>query len=239
MKKMMIVLLISVVGFFQSDAQTADEVVQKWTVAMGGAEKLASIQSIYLENELNIMNNEAPGVTYILNGKGCKTETDFNGQKIIDCYALNNGWNVNPLAGQPEAKQMPEAQIKWGQLRLEAAGPLFNYAAKKSVVELMGKEDVNGVQAYKVKLTTASGMKDIFFLDPYSFYILKESSTMNVNGQELEITNLFSDYRKTDNGYIMPYSTAVTLPGLSIAMTTKKIEVNRSIDPVIFDMPKK
>ena len=142
---------------------------------MGGQEKLASIQTIYSENELDIMNNTAPAKIYVLNGKGFKSETDFSGQKIIDCYTVNNGWNVNPLAGQPAAAKMPEGQVKPGQLRLEAAGVLFNYAAKGSKLELAGKEDINGKPAYKLSLTTASGVKDILYLD-ISTYLYSEGS---------------------------------------------------------------
>jgi len=237
MSKSILLFSLSAISVCCSYAQTADEIVNKWTTAMGGQEKLASIQSIYSENDLDIMNNTAPAKIYVLNGKGFKSETDFSGQKIIDCYTVNSGWNINPLAGQPTAAKMPESQVKPGQLRLEAAGVLFNYAAKGSKLELLGKEEVNGKPAYKINVTTASGVKDILYLDVNTFYILKESTMMSANGQEFEISTSFSDYRKTENGFIMPYSSIFSLPGLSVATTSKKIEVNKTIDPVIFDMP--
>ena len=172
MSKSILLFSLSATSVFCSYAQTADEIVNKWTTAMGGHEKLASIQSIYSENDLDIMNNTAPAKIYVLNGKGFKSETDFSGQKIIDCYTVNSGWNINPLAGQPAAAKMPESQVKPGQLRLEAAGVLFNYAAKGSKLELLGKEEVNGKPAYKINVTTASGVKDILYLDVNTFYIL-------------------------------------------------------------------
>jgi hypothetical protein len=238
MLKTILLFSLSATSVLWSQAQTADEIVNKWTMAMGGQEKLASIETIYSENELDIMNNTAPAKIYVLNGKGFKSETDFNGQKIIDCYTINNGWNINPLTGQPNAAKMPEAQVKPGQLRLEAAGVLFNYAAKGSKLELIGKEDINGKPAYKLSLTTASGVKDMLYLDINTFYILKEATLMSASGQEFEISTSFSDYRKTENGYLMPYSSIFSLPGISVATTSKKIEVNKTIDPVIFDMPK-
>jgi outer membrane lipoprotein-sorting protein len=238
MLKTTLLFSLSAISFITSKAQTADEIVSKWTAAMGGKEKLASIQSVYLENELDIMNNTAPAKIYILNGKGFKSETDFNGQTIIDCYTVNDGWSVNPLAGQPTATRMPEAQIKPGQLRLDAQGVLFNYDEKGSKIELAGKEDLNGIPVYKIILTTASGVKDVLHLDAKTFYILKETSVIAANGQEFEISTSYSDYRKTDNGYIMPYSNILTLPGVSATTTCKKIEVNKPIDPAVFAMPK-
>jgi hypothetical protein len=61
---------------------------------------------------------------------------------------------------------------------------------------------------------------------------------MNVNGQDIEITTALSDYRKTAEGFIMPYASVLDFPGLTIAFTNKKIEINKDIDPAIFEMPK-
>ena len=106
---------------------------------MGGKEKLASIKTVYTENEITVMNNPASGKTYAVNGKGYKSVIDFGGQNVIDCYIVNGGWSLNPLAGQPTAVNMPAAQVKMGQNALDVQGPLFNYAAKGSKAELIGK----------------------------------------------------------------------------------------------------
>jgi hypothetical protein len=219
-------------------AQTADEIVNKWTDAMGGREKLASMQTVYSENEINIMNNPAPNKAYLINGKGYKSETEFNGQTIIDCYTVNNGWSINPLAGQATAAVMPASQIKLGQLQLDAAGPLYNYASKGSKIEFLGKEDIKGNAAYKIGLTTAAGLQVTFFIDSVSYYIQKELIKINANGQDIEMTYTFSDIRKTPEGFMLPYSVELNLPGLDLSVTIKKVEINKEINPAIFEMPK-
>src|SRR5450432_1789245 len=85
---------ITAMGFIHVQAQTADEIINKWIDAMGGKDKLGSIKTIYTEDELNIMNNPAPRKSYLLNGKGFKSETEFNGQEIIDCYLADSGWKI-------------------------------------------------------------------------------------------------------------------------------------------------
>ena len=62
MKLTKIVFLVSIaaIGFMKTQAQTADEIVNKWVVAMGGKDKLSSIKTLYTEGELNIMSNTAP-----------------------------------------------------------------------------------------------------------------------------------------------------------------------------------
>ena len=236
--KIALFCIISLLSVINTKAQTADDIIKKWTNAMGGPEKLASIKSVYTENEINVMNNPASGKTYILNGKGFKSEIDLSGQLIIDCYTVNGGWSINPLAGQPTAVSMPAGQIKMGQLSFDASGPLYNYGAKGSQVELLGKEDLKGSSAYKIKLTTAAGTEVVYYISDSSYYIIQTVGKMNANGQDIEITTALSDYRKTADGYIMPYASELDFPGLTIGFTNKKIEVNKEIDPAIFVMPK-
>ena|SRR5579864_8892372 len=236
--KIYLLSTILLLGLIQAKSQTAGEIIDKWMNAMGGKEKLASINTVYTENEVNIMNNPAAGKTYVINGKGYKSEIDFNGQKVIDCYTANGGWSINPVAGQPTPVNMPESQVKMGQLQLDPAGPLFNYAGKGSKVELQGKEDLKGSSVYKIKLTTASGSEVIFYISDSSFYILKNVIKMKTEGQVIDIATQFSDFKKTPDGYVMPFSVELDIPGLTLTFTNKKIEINKEIDPAIFDTPK-
>ncbi len=61
---------------------------------------------------------------------------------------------------------------------------------------------------------------------------------MTVNGQEMEISVENSDFKKTDNGLIMPFLGKIDFPGLTITTIYKKIEINKEIDEAIFEMPK-
>jgi hypothetical protein len=237
LSKIVLLTLITAMGFIRAQAQTADEIINKWIGAMGGKDKLGSIKTIYTEGELNFMNNIAPRKTYLVNGKGFKSETDFNGQKIIDCYTTDSGWSINPLAGVATPTNMPAAQVKLGQLQLDAVGSLYNYAAKGSKATMLGKENLNGAASYKLQLTTASGIEMNFFIDTATYYILKEVTKMNADGQDIEIATVNSDYRKTEDGFVMPFSQEITLPGLTLTITSKKVEINKEIDAGVFDKP--
>ena len=102
MKLLKIALLtfITATGFINASAQTADEIINKYIDAMGGKEKISQIKTVYIEGEMDIMGNKAPSLTYIVNGKGYKSEVDFNGAKIISVYTDKGGWTLNPMAGQ-------------------------------------------------------------------------------------------------------------------------------------------
>ena len=58
-------------------------------------------------------------------------------------------------------------------------------------------------------------------------------------GQQVEITISYSDYKKTDYGFAIPYTTQLDFGSMfSMAIATKKVEINTPVDPKIFDMPK-
>jgi hypothetical protein len=56
--------------------------------------------------------------------------------------------------------------------------------------------------------------------------------------QDVDITTKFSDYRKTDAGYMIPYAIDIDLGQFQLSVAVKKVELNKTIDPAVFQMPK-
>jgi outer membrane lipoprotein-sorting protein len=118
-------------------------------------------------------------------------------------------------------------------------GPLMDYASKGNTVELQGRDTLSGVNAYKLKVKSKDGTESIMWLDPSTYYILKSTSKATVSGQEVETSAVFSNYKKTEYGYVMPTNTELTLPqGFALNITNKKVEINKEVDPKMFEQPK-
>ena len=226
-------LLSATLGIVTTQAQSVDDIVSKHIEALGGKTVLNSIKSIYVESTVEFMGNEAPSTTYILNGKGYKNELDFNGTKIVQCVTDKGGWAINPMAGATTAQPIPADQLKNYQLQLHVGGPLMDYAAKGYKAELTGKDSTS----YKIRLTTPDGIDMTYFIDQKTYLINKAVSKISMGGQEIETTAVFSDYRFT-NGYSLAYSQQVILPQVTLNITNKKVEINKDIDPAMFEMPK-
>ena len=130
---------------------------------------------------------------------------------------------------------MPEKQYKAGKAQLQVGGELFDYAAKGSKVELLGKDS----SLYKIKLTTKDSSETIYYIDPSTYYVTKMTKSGEVMGQQVEITISYSDFKKTDYGFTIPYTTQLDFGSMfSMAISTKKVEINPPVDPKIFEMPK-
>lgn len=235
-----LVLLLAGCSLATAHAQSADEIVNKHLTALGGKEKIKAIKSIYMEGSVNVMGNDAPLTITLLDGKGYRSEVEFNGQKIVQAYTDKGGWMINPMMGAADAQPIPKEQYEMAKEQIYAGGPLLDYATKGSKVELVGRENVNNVNAYKVKLTTADGTNTTFLIDPATYYITKVVKEANMGGQTAELAVSFSNYKKTDFGYTMPYTYETTLPqGFSMTSTISKVEINKQVDPKVFEMPAK
>ena len=232
----MIFFLLPVLSLMQ--AQTAEEIISKHVLAIGGKDILEKINTMSVESSTQVMGNDLPTVTTIVNGKGYKNESEMNGQKIVQCYSEKGGWSMNPMnGGAPEA--MPVNQLKAGKLQFDIGGPFFNYAAKGNKVELLGKEMVGNIQSYKLRLQTKDSVEISYFIDTASYYIIQTLQKSDMMGQEVIVKTSLSDYRKTDFGYVMPFAMDISFGDqFSLIIALKKVEFNKPVDPSIFEMPK-
>ncbi len=232
--KMGLALVMAVAGFNAVQAQTADEIITKYLVAQGGKDKLEQVKTLHMENTTQAMGNEGPSTVNIISGTGYKLASDFSGQSIIMVITDKGGWQVNPYGGATTPTALPDEVLKQSQSQLDIY-PLLNYAAKGSKVELTGKE----AGAYKLKVTDKNGSENNYFIDSATYHIVKSSATANFMGQNMEVTSSYSDFKPADMGIVFPYSVEISYGGqFSVTTTVKIIEINKTIDPSIFVMPK-
>lgn len=217
-------------------ALTADQVIAKSIDAMGGKDAISHVKSVSMETSVQVMGTDAPGTMIISDGVGYKTETDFNGSKIVQCYTPKGGWMVNPMAGSADPTPIPEEQFKVGKEQIHIGGPLVDYASRGSKVELVSSDP----GTYKIKLTTQDGVDFTYVFDATTFLVKSLATKGSMQGQEVEMTTSYSDYRKTDSGYLLPYAIGIDFGGqFSLSIAVKKVELNKNVDPAIFAMPSK
>jgi len=118
-------------------------------------------------------------------------------------------------------------------------GALFDYKAKGYNVELMGKEDLDGSPAYKIKIAKKSGNVSYEFIDAKTFLAVKSTGKRKQAGQEMEVESTTGNY-KAVNGVMMPFSIQQKAGGNTMfSLAVEKYEVNGPADDAQFHMPEK
>lgn len=246
MKKTFVLLTCFLSIFVAGFSQTVDEVINKHIEAMGGAEKLKSLKSSYMEGVAVMQNgNEIISKIYKVQGKLVRREIEFGMGSVTMIVTDKEGWSSNPRSGgafEPLPKEAVDAQ----QLELDLEGPLVDYAAKGHKVELLGKDTAGGKDAYKIKLTPKTGKEIVYFIDAKDYYIIRQTvkgggmfggggpnrGAQGTQAAPAEVNINYSDYKKTPEGYVFAY--AMSMGNSGNTMNFEKIEVNKPVDEKLF-----
>jgi hypothetical protein len=214
---------------FAAYAQTADEIVNKYVAAMGGAEKLASLKTVKLEGNMTTQGIDVAMIFTKKHETGMRVDMEINGTSNYRVVNNTKGWAFMPVMGQSEPQEMEAEEVKSSQSQLDVQGSLFNYKQKGAVLEYIATEKVEGKDAYKLKMVK-NGKEIFYFIDAVSNFIVKTTSKMSAQGQEMDLETSFSDYKQNAEGYWFPYTTT-TLQGV---ITFDKISANIAVDDKIF-----
>lgn len=232
MKALRIALLgLATASAFFAQAQTADEIISKYIDAIGGADAWHKVNTLKTEGTLTVQGNiPVTVVSTVINGKGARQDISAVGMQGYQILTPAAGWGYMPFQGQTKAEPKTPEEVKEGADELDAQGTLVDYKTKGHTVTLLGKDDIDGVEAYKIQVQQKSGKTETLFFDPKTYYVIRSISKVKANGQEVEQTVNLSNYKKLPEGIVVPMS--VTLP--MGEMVISKVTINGPVDEAIF-----
>lgn len=235
---LIIALLFGATNVF---AITADEVIAKYTKAIGGIEKIKAVKS-----EKMVVSVETGGMTisqtiFKKRPGMFREETQVQGKTSLQVFNGKEGWVVNPFSGRETVEAMPEDDIKDLKMQADIDGELIDYAKKGYKVSYEGEEDVDGSMAYKLKLVTDKNDVINFFIDIETSYLVKQSFTSKMeDGSESESEVTYSNF-KTVDGLVKAHEMAVISSYMGQKYTTPvkilSIELNKEMSDDLFKKP--
>jgi hypothetical protein len=229
-------LLAAVAVSFSTLAQTADEVVDKHYDAIGGKDNWRKVTSMKMEATVSTQGMDIPVTIFQVHNKAMKQEINVMNMVGYMIMTTEGGWNFLPFMGQTAPEPMTADDLEVGKENLDIQGELLDYKAKGHSIELLGKEDVDGTDCHKLKLTRKSGRSTTYLIDAKTFYVVRTISKAKANGQEVDLTVNMSNYQKQSFGIVLPLS--MENSSLPAPLVVSKVEVNPTIEASVFEVKK-
>jgi outer membrane lipoprotein-sorting protein len=220
-------------------AQSADEIIAKNVQARGGAEKLKGVQSIKTTATMTMgPGMELAGTVIQKRPMLARMEFSLQGMTAVQAYDGKDAWQIMPFMGKKDPELMSADEAKETEEMADVDGPLVDYKSKGHRVELLGKEKIEGTDAYKLKLTLKNGDVQTIYIDADSFLQIKEVDKRTIRGTETETESSIGDYKEV-NGILFPFAVENAVKGTDQKqkITISKIELNVPVDDSIFKMP--
>jgi hypothetical protein len=238
-------LLVTLLVLVQyTKAQSVDDVINKYMEARGGKDKLLSITSITMEGSRQMMGNEVAVKVTKVQGKLSRNDFEAGGTNNFLLITDKEGWNYFAMRMQ-KPEPMPADRVKAMQTELDIAGPLVDYAKKGYKAELIGKEDVEGTECYKIKMVLDS-LRDItYFIDTKSNLLIRSAQKGGMfggggrrGGGDMEMFTDYSDYKAVD-GVMFAHTLTMKSSGGNAGpggggTTFDKIELNKPVDEKMY-----
>jgi hypothetical protein len=259
---------------------SAADIVDKNIAARGGLKAWRAVQTMSLSGKLGAGGNQRATLQVPVSGKKrsasetaiasarpaeevqlpfvmevkrprkMRFELQFNGATAIQVYDGANGWKLRPFLNRNVVEPYTADELKTSSMQADLDGPLVDYAAKGTKIELVGMEKVEDRDTYNLKLTMKNGSAIHVWIDAQTFLEAKiEGQPRRLDGTDHPVEVYFRDYRPVD-GLQIPYVLETrVLPVAHTALGLKdtpvppektfidKVVVNPKLDESRFSKP--
>jgi len=187
--------------------------------AAGASGKVGGVSSVVPQRPAEEV--QLPFVMDLARTRKQRFELQFNGQTALQVYDGVKGWKLRPYLNRRVVEPYTEEEAKLASMQADLDGPLVDYAAKGTKVELAGMEKVDGRDTYKLKLTLKSGNEMHVWIDAQTFLEVKmEGQPRLLDGAYHPVEVAFRDYRSV-SGLQFPFILETRV--LPIAKTVRGI----------------
>ena len=168
-----------------------------------------------------------------------RVEIEFAGKTAVQVCDGAHGWKLRPFLNRDDVEPFTAEEAKSETDKGDMDGPLVDYAAKGTRVELEKVEAVEGHDAYKLKLTMKSGKVQHIWIDAQTFLDVKiDGIPRRMDGRMHNVYVYQRDFRSVQ-GLMMPFVLETAVDGYpdTHKMLIEKVAVNPKLDDARFTKP--
>ena len=224
-----------------SRALTVDDVIERNTSAMGGRAAIEAIHSIEINLHITDPGFEVDGIYHAARPGRMRIDVQAGGKQVFtEAFDGQQGWQSHDQSEPEPASPKAAAALRHG---VELPGKLFVLHEMKQrghKIDLVGRETVDGIDYYVLRLTFGDGYTTSLYVDPQSWLITRRRDVrplhVDVDPTPTTIEQRISDFREIAGVRFAFASTEIDLKTGKQLESTKvgSIKVNPPIDESIF-----
>jgi outer membrane lipoprotein-sorting protein len=222
---------------------SAAQVVERSVEARGGLQAWRAVQTMSYSGLLDAGGKKSAQLPFLLELKRShksRFELEFENDKALQVYDGVHGWKLRPYLNRRDVEPFTPDELRSASMEADLDGPLVDYAAKGSRVDLEGTDRVEGRDAYRLKVTVKGGETRHIWVDAQTFLETKiEGIPRRMDGKIRAVEVYYRDYRNV-GGLMVPYVLETAVQGVrqSHKMTIESVQVNPKLDDSLFTAPK-
>ncbi len=222
----------------KAQAQNAEQLVARNLEARGGVAKLRALQALRITARvlLPTAGIEFPAVITMKRPDRLITESTIRGQKVIAAYDGEKGWLINPLMGGQAPQELGGTRLELLKRQIDVAGPLVDYKAKGTVVEVAGHDTLEGKSVTKLKVVPKDGLAEYLYVDDDTALEAKTLKPIKDGDQVTMLETRYSNYQPVD-GVMLPYTVEQKAAGQVLQFNIESVELSPAVDDTVFKMP--
>lgn len=228
-------IAIVALGVFSNAAvaQSQDEIINKHIEAIGGKDNWNKVKTLRSEATMKANGAEIKMTFIQVDKKAMRQNISLMGMEGYSIITEKEGWSFMPFQGQTKPEPMTADDVKNAQDGLYLQDEFLTYKELGKKLEFLGKDDMDGTECFKFKMTDKNAQETTYFLDASSYLTIKQTSKIKADGKEMEGSTMYSNYKKLPEGVVYP----MTVGGGWGDTEFTKIEINPVIDEKEFKVP--
>lgn len=236
-KYRLILIVISLCISTLVNAQSVEDIIAKHIKAHGGAEKWDAITSMEITARFTTFSEEKDFYAVKTNKGEYYSDLHIGQYEVKEAFNGTTGWTIDPWHALGFPRQLNKIEVNVFLQKAEFFSPFYKYKNKGYEVEFIGRENVDGVDTYAIKLTRSNGKEETWYLDATSYLEYKSESEW-VDFGMLALAETFYDDFQTVDGVVIPFYVERIFAQRDRVTIIENIRFNTSIDQDIFEMPK-
>src|SRR5947209_3373012 len=233
--------LLAALGGCNRPALTVDQVIERNAQAVGGRAAIEAIQSMEVSLHISDPGFEADGVYYAARPGKMRIDVFVAGKHVFtEAFDGQRGWEWNgkeSTAASPKAT----AALEHG---VELPGKLFGLHELQQSghqIQLVGQENIDGVNYYALGLTLKDGYHTTLYVDPNTWLITRRRDVrplhVDIDPTPTTIEQRSSDFRTISGVQFAFASSETDLQSGKVLETTvvRSVKINPPLVPSIFE----